>query len=132
MTDILNQIDATLADVSSCAYCHIDLSADDPSGDFCGEICQQNWTAQRLRGKSGIEKGWQPIKARPRPLRLSAETYRALYGDPEPVSPPVDELLDPSPDAQQPGTEAGLEAGRPGRVPAATSERTPWWKRWFR
>lgn len=49
MTDILNQIDATLADVLSCACgCGKSISEKGPSGDFYNEDCQARWMRRRM------------------------------------------------------------------------------------
>lgn len=55
MPDILNQIDDVLANLSCCAFCKIALSDRGPSGDFCGEVCQWEWSARRLGVQSCIE-----------------------------------------------------------------------------
>lgn len=46
MTDILDQIDSTLAEVSSCACgCGKSISEKGPSADFSDELCQARWAA---------------------------------------------------------------------------------------
>lgn len=57
MTDILNQIDAVLADVTSCLCgCGAALSQRGPSPWFLNEAHQARWDQRQAKGKSCIEQ----------------------------------------------------------------------------
>lgn len=81
MTDILDQIDSTLAEVSSCACgCGKSISEKGPSGDFSNEFCQARWMARRV--------GTRPELVAP------PHANAAVTEDLGTVSPPVDAALE--------------------------------------
>lgn len=62
--DILDQIDAALADATSCLCgCTTALTATSPSPWYASEECQARWGARQIRAKSGIEKVAEPDEA---------------------------------------------------------------------
>ena len=64
MGDILNQIDAVLADVTSCQCgCGQAISERGPSPWFVNEAHQANWDWRQVKAKSGIEEESAPVEA---------------------------------------------------------------------
>jgi hypothetical protein len=62
--DILDQIDAALANSSRCLCgCTTALTAASPSPWFASEECQARWGARQLRNKSGSEKEAERVEA---------------------------------------------------------------------
>lgn len=81
MPDILDQIDAVLADVSSCAFCQSPLRDQGPSQDFCGEVCQWNWYERQGRVKGGIEKRAVAPEAAVEPPAMGERQFREAFAE---------------------------------------------------
>jgi hypothetical protein len=70
--DILDQIDAALADATSCLCgCTKVLTAASPSPWFASEECQARWGARQLRARSGTEKAAGQVEVAAQPARLT-------------------------------------------------------------
>lgn len=75
MTDILNQIDAVLADVTACQCgCGTPLSPRGPSPWFVDENHQARWDRRQARAKSGIEEESDEAEVFPDPLGAPVAT----------------------------------------------------------
>jgi hypothetical protein len=96
MTDILDQIDGVIAEVTACACgCGKSISDKGPSGDFYGEMCQARWMARMVGARA--ECPWPSCPACGRRMDVVGRYCEPcaialsgpVTGDFGPVHPPV-------------------------------------------